>query len=170
MPLSSLITPLLLLALVSYCAIKKVNCYATFIEGVKNALVLCLQLFPYIVTIFVALTLFRISGFCDVVSTISAPILNFVGIPSELCELIIIRPFSGSGSLTIYENLISQFGADSYVIRCASVIMGSSETIFYIATIYFAQTRVKRLLYAIPVGLFATFVGAILSCLLCKIM
>ena len=170
MVLSSLITPILIASLLIYCAIKRINCYATFCGGVKNGLSLCLELFPFIITIFVAISLFRISGLCNIVSNLCAPILSLVGIPPELCELIIIRPFSGSGSLSIYENLLSTYGADSYISRCASVIMGSSETVFYVATIYFAQTKVKRLLYAIPVGLIATYTGTILSCWLCRIM
>ena len=114
--------------------------------------------------------LFRERGLIFYLSSFLSPVFSFLGIPKELCELVLIRPFSGSASLAILEEIYDSFGADSYVSRCASTIMGSSETVFYIATIYFSQTKAKRLMYAIPVALFCTFVGAIISCLVCRAM
>ncbi len=170
MPLSAFITPVLLITLLIYARIKKVNCYSTFIKGSSKALTLCKDLFPFIITIFVAIQLFNVSGLSSICSNFLSPLFSLLGIPKELTKLLIIRPFSGSGSLALYEDILSNFGADSYPARCASVILGSSETVFYVATIYFSQTRVKRLLYAIPVAFIATITSAILACLLCKII
>lgn len=170
MPLSTFITPVLLIILLIYGAVKKVNCYNAFVSGTKKALTLCKDLFPFIITIFVAIQLLNFSGVDQVLSTALEPVFSLLGVPPELSKLLIIRPFSGSGSLSVYENILSTYGPDSYAARCASVILGSSETVFYVATIYFSKTKVKRLLYAIPVAFIATLVGTILSCWLCKIM
>ena len=170
MAVSVFIVPVLLILLLLYAKKKKVNAYASFVEGAKSSINLSLSIFPFLVAIFVAVNLFRESGILNYLQPVISPILIFFGIPDALCELILIRPFSGSASLTIVENIYLSFGADSYVSRCASTIMGSSETVFYIATIYFSQTKAKKLLYAIPVALLCTFLGAIVSCLMCKIL
>lgn len=167
---NNLIIPFLLFALIIFATLKKVNCYATFVLGAKRALELCYNLFPFLIAIFFALELFRQSGLVGVLSNIIAPILNFFGIPSELSELLLIRPFSGSGGLAALESLFKHYGPDSYISRCGCVLVGSSETIFYVATVYFSQTKIKKLWYAIPLALIACFLGAIAGCLICKII
>lgn len=170
MNVSIFIIPIFLILLLIYARFKKVNSYMAFAGGAKSSINLSLNIFPFLVTIFVAINLFRESGLLNYLNIVLNPIFSFLGIPTELCELVLIRPFSGSASLAITENIYSSFGVDSYISRCASTIMGSSETVFYVATIYFSQTKAKKLLYAIPVALFCTFIGAIVSCLVCKIM
>lgn len=169
MSISVFITPILIILLLLYCAKKKVNAYGTFANGAKGAIQLCLDIFPFLVTIFIAIQLFNASGLTDITADLLAPLMGVLGIPTELTELMIIRPFSGSGSLVLLEQIYTDYGADSYIARCASVIMGSSDTIFYVATIYFSQTKAKRLLYAIPVALIANIVASIIACQVCRI-
>jgi len=168
--MSNYILPILFIGLLIFCLIKKINTYDTFVEGAKGAIKLVVSIFPYIATIMIAVTLLRISGITLFLSNLVSPVFSFLGIAKELCELIILRPFTGSGSFAILNDIYTQYGVDSYISRCASVILGCSETIFYVTTIYLSQTKVKKLLYAIPVALIATFIGAIASCLLCRIM
>ena len=118
----------------------------------------------------IAVALLRASGVTEFLAKCLAPIFNFLGIPPELCELILLRPFTGSGSYALLNDVFLVYGADSYIGRCASVILGCSETIFYVATVYLSQTKVKRLGFAIPCALIASMVGAVVACLLCKIM
>jgi len=170
MNVSVYIIPALILGLLIFGLIKKANCYACFAKGAKSAIDLVFVIFPYLVAIFLAIELMKVSGLTTIFSIILTPIFSFFGIPTELCELIVIRPFSGSGSLAILQNLYDTYGVDSYISQCASIIIGSSESIFYIATIYFAGTNTKKLLYAIPVALLATLVSIILSCLFAKLV
>lgn len=170
MQISSLIVPLLIILLLVYGVKKKANPYDSFVKGASQSIDLVISIFPYLVAIFVAVELMKASGLTALFSIILSPLFSLLGIPTELAELILIRPFSGSGSMAILENLYVNYGADSYVSRCASVIIGSSDSIFYIATIYLSQTKVKKLGVAIPIALFATLVGVVLSCLLCKFM
>ncbi len=164
------ILPILIILLLLYSAKKRVNAYATFAQGAKGAIELCLDLLPFLVTIFVAIQLFKISGLTGYLSQILSPIMRAINIPTELTELMLVRPFSGSGSLALLEDIYSNYGADSYVARCASVIMGSSETIFYVATIYISKTNVKKLLYAIPVALICNLISAIIACCVCYVI
>ena len=170
MEINLYILPVLLLALFIYALIKKVPAYDTFIEGAKEALLMCFRLFPFMVAIFLAVYLFRISGMAKIFSTALSPVFNLIGIPQELTELMLIRPLSGSASLTLLSEIYELYGPDSYVARCASVIMGSSETIFYVTAIYFSNTKIKSLRLAIPISILATLFASVVACLLVRIM
>lgn len=167
--MSAYIIPVLIIIMLIYGAIKRVGIYDCFTNGAKEALKLVFSIFPYIMAMYIGVQLFKASGIGASIAQFLSPVLLFIGIPEELMELIIIRPLSGSGSLALLEDIYKTYGADSYVARCASVIIGSSETVFYIAAVYFSTTKVKNLRYAIPVALIATFVGAIVSCLFCRL-
>ena len=166
--MSSYIIPVLIIFLFVYAFIKKVNVYKSFIDGAKGAIGLCIDIFPYICAILCAVALFRASGLSNALIHIISPIFNFLGIPTEVCELVLLRPFTGSGSFAILNDIYATYGADSYIARCASCIAGSSETLFYVTTVYTAKTSIKKLSYAIPVGLLASIFGAIISCLVCR--
>lgn len=148
--------------------IKKVSLYDSFVEGSKQSVQLVLSIFPYICAVLIAVELFSLSGLNLYFARFLSPVFNLLGIPEELCELVIIRPLSGNGSLAILENIYKTYGTDSYVARCASVIVGASETVFYISTVYFSTTKVKKLRYAMPISLLACYIGIVFSCLLCK--
>ncbi|MGI6702024.1 MAG: nucleoside recognition domain-containing protein [Christensenellales bacterium] len=168
--MSAYILPVIILLLLIFGAVKRVGVYDCFTEGAKEAAKLVFSIFPYIAAIYVGVQLFKASGMGEKLADIMSPFLTLIGIPKELVELIIIRPLSGSGSIALLEDIFDAYGADSYVARCASVIIGSSDTVFYIAAVYFSTSKVKKLRYAIPVSLIATFIGAIVSCLFCRIM
>lgn len=168
--MSIYILPILFIGLFLYGFFKKINTYDTFVKGAKGAIKLVVDIFPFIVCIMIAVALLRASGVTEFLAKCLAPVFNFLGIPPELCELILLRPFTGSGSYALLNDVFVAYGADSYIGRCASVILGCSETIFYVATIYLSQTKVKRLGYAIPCALIASMIGAIVACLLCKII
>ena len=164
------IVPILFVLVLLIAAVRKKDSYGAFIEGSRSALSLMASVFPYLLAVLVAVEVFRQSGVSVYVSRAAAPVLGNLGIPPELTELIIIRPLSGAGALGVLENIFTQYGADSFVGKCASVIYGSSETVFYIATIYFSQSNVKKLGYAVPVALLATFIGCIIGCAVARVV
>jgi len=168
--MSNYIIPSIIFLILLYGIFKNVNCYTSFTQGAKKSLNLVLDIFPFIIAIMVMVAVFRVSGLANFLAYILSPVFKFFGVPPELSELIFLKPFTGSGSLAMLTEIYKNYGADSYIARCASVILGSSETIFYISTVYFSKTKVKRLGYAIPVSLFVTFLGAIFSCLICKVL
>ena len=168
--MSVYIIPIFIIFVLLYASFKKLNTYNIFVNGAKGAIDLVISIFPYIVAILISVALLRVSGLMDIVTGWVSPVFNFLGIPPEVSELVLLRPFTGSGSFALLNDIYSNYGADSYISRCASVIMGSSETVFYVAAVYFSQTKVKKLLYAIPCALIASLVAAIISCLLCKVI
>ena len=168
--MSAYILPVLIVALFIYARFKKVNVYNTFVSGAKNSIDLVFSIFPYILAILIAVALFKASGLSLMLTKLLSPIFNSLGIPSEVCELVLLRPFTGSGSYALLNDIYTTYGVDSYISRCASIILASSETLFYVATIYTSKTKIKNLVFAIPLGIFASIFSAVVSCLLCKIM
>ena len=68
----------------------------------------------------------------------------------------------------LLKDIFSQYGVDSYIGKCASVIMGSSDTIFYVSSIYFASTSVKKTLLTIPIALLCNVACCVLACFCCR--
>lgn len=168
--MSVYVIPIFIIVILLYASYKNLNTYNIFVKGAKGAIDLVISIFPYIVAILVSVALSRVSGLTDLLTKALSPVFSFLGIPTEVSELVLLRPFTGSGSFALLSDIYAKYGPDSYISRCASVIMGSSETVFYVATVYFSQTKVKKLLYAIPCALIASLVAAVASCLLCKIL
>lgn len=164
------IIPAVFLIIFIFATFKNIPAYDYFVSGAKNAVNIGIGVFPYLAATLIAVQLFRISGAAEGLSKLLAPGFRFAGIPSELAELIILRPFTGSGSIALVNDIYGKYGADSYIGRCASVVMASSETVFYTASVYFAGSKVKKLRYALPVALLVCIISAILSCQLCRIL
>lgn len=164
------ILPALMIFLIIYSLVKRVKVYDCFLDGARDSLSLIKSIFPYIAAIFVCIELFKVSGLSSTVADwLSAP-MSWLGIPPEITELILLVPLSGNGTIALVENIITEYGVDSYPARCAAVVAGATETIFYISAVYFSGCKVKRLKYAIPVALVSTFAGTIIACALCRIM
>lgn len=163
---SDYIVPIIFFVVLLLSLFKRNDAYKGFIDGSKDAIDLVCNVFPYLVTVMIAVELFRQSGLAQIIAQFLAPIFSIIGIPSELTELMIIRPVSGAGAMAVLENIFTTYGADSFIGKCASVIYGSSETIFYISTIYFSGCKGKLKGYAIPVALACTFIGYIIGCAL----
>ena len=162
--------PLFFILIFIFAFIKKIKPYDTFTDGVKSAVPFALNIFPYLVSIFVLTELCEQSGLSSLISDILSPVFGFLGIPKELTKLVLIKPFSGSGSLATLSEIFTSYGAESYLARCACVIYGSSETVFYVASVYFAGAKTKNLVKPIIISLFASFCSCVFACFICKIM
>lgn len=162
--------PLLFLFTFLFATVKKVKLYPAFLDGAKKGIPLAVSVFPYLVSIFILTNLFEISGLSAFFLKILAPVFNFFGIPKELCNLVLIKPFSGSGALATLSNIFTTYGVDSYISRCACVIYGSSETVFYIASVYFCSEKKHNLTKPIIISLVATFFSCAFACFICKIL
>lgn len=168
--MADLFIPILIAFVLMYALIKNVDAYSSFAKGAKGALPLMASLMPYIIAMFIAVELFRYSGISDYLCKFLSPIFRVLGIPVEICELTLIRPFSSNAGYVLLRDIYSTYGVDSYIGKCASVVMGSSDTIFYVSSIYFASTHVKKTLLTIPIALLCNVVCAVIACLCCRII
>ena len=166
--MSKYILPVFIVGVIIVGFLKKVPVYDSFVSGVRQSMDLLISILPYFCTILIAVELFSLSGLNKYLEKLLEPVFTALGIPSQLCELLIIRPLSGNGSIALLQSLYLEHGADSYIARCASVIVGASDTTFYIATVYFSTVKAHKLRYAIPVSLIASYIGAVVACVVCR--
>ena len=169
MKYTALIIPLLFLILFIYALFRRVKLYNCFTEGVKGAVPLVVSLFPYLVSILILSELFEQSGLSARLTQALSPLFSFLGIPPEIGKLVLVKPFSGSGSTALLSEILASFGADSYIGRCACVAYGSSETVFFVSAVYFAGSK-KKLAKPILIALIANFFSLVLGCLLCRVL
>lgn len=148
---------------------KKIDIYTTFIEGAKEGFNVGVRLIPYLVAIMVAIGMFRASGAVDILANIFHPVLKFIGMPAEILPLAIIRPFSGSGALGIMTEIANRHGGDAYISRLAAVMVGSSETTFYVLAVYFGAVGIKKIRHALLAGIFADIAGMLAALFICRL-
>ena len=115
--MTEIIIPLIFVTVLVIAAVRKKDSYSAFTEGSRSALSLMANVFPYLLTIMMAVEVFKQSGLSYYLSKAVAPVMNFIGIPRELTELMLIRPLSGAGALGVLENVFTTYGADSYIGR-----------------------------------------------------
>ncbi|MGI6160810.1 MAG: spore maturation protein [Christensenellales bacterium] len=152
-----------------YGLIKGVKVYDAFIEGARKGFGVAIKILPYMAAIMLAAGVMRGSGAMEAIARALGPALSFIGLPAELTPLVIMRPISGSATLGLLADIMAQYGADSHIGRLASVIAGSSETVFYTVALYFGYVGIKRTRHTVPAALAATLGGIVASVWACSL-
>ena len=155
------ILPAILLIILILAVIKKVPVYEAFIEGAKDGVQVSINIVPYLVAIVVAVSMFRASGAIELISTILAPLLTKIHLPADVIPLTIVRSLSGSASLGVFADIAHSHPVDSYTTRLSAIMLGSSETTFYVLAVYFGSVGIKKYRYALVTGLLADFIGIV---------
>ncbi len=161
--LSDYILPVIVVLIVIYGAFKGVDVFNVFIDGAKNGFKTVFNIIPSLIALLLSINMLKASGGLDVLLSLLSPIGDFLGIPRDIIPLTILSPISGSGSLGVYEGILKDFGPDSFIGRCASVMMGSTETTFYTLALYYGSIGVKKTRHTVPSALCADFTSFILS-------
>ncbi len=162
------IVPFMVLIILVHGYIKGIDLYNTFIEGAMEGFKTAIKIMPYLIAIFIAIGIFRASTALDIFTSLLEPIIGLVGVPKEVLPLVIIRPLSGSGALGVVRDIIANYGPDSYPGLVASIMMGSSETIFYTLSIYFGSIGVKDYKHTLKAALLAYVISIFTTILICN--
>jgi spore maturation protein B len=165
--ISVFVLPLLIVGIVLYGMIRKVKVYEEFVVGAKEGFEIAVRIIPYLVGILFAIGMFRASGALDFMLIGLKPLLGWVGFPAEVLPMALIRPLTGSGSVGILADMIATYGEESIYVKMAATMFGSTETTFYVIAVYFGAVGVKRVRYAVTVGLIADLAGACAAVAVC---
>lgn len=138
---------------------QRIDVYNEFVAGATDGLKLGIRLIPLIIGIYVAIGLFRESGALAWLGQVAAPVLSLAGFPTEVLPLMLIRPFSNAAAVGVITDLLEQHGPDSFVGLLASVMQGSSETTFYVLTVYLGSVGIRRSLHAVHLCLLGDLIG-----------
>ena len=156
--ISLYILPIMILTILTLGMLKKVPVYEEFVEGAKDGFKVSVSIIPYLVAIIVAVSMFKASGAIDILKNLSSSI-----IPPDIIPIMITRSLSGSATLGLFSEIANTLGPDSYVTKLAAVMVGSSETTFYVLAVYFGSVGIKKYRYALLTGLIADFTGILLA-------
>lgn len=166
--LSILAIPFLLSFFPLYAAARGVKVYDEFVEGAKEGFGVILKIIPFLVTMLVAIGMFKGAGGIDLLSRLLSPILTPLQFPTDLLPLALMRPLSGSATLALLTDIVHRLGPDNLVSLTAATIYGSTETTFYVAAVYFGAVGIKQTRHAIPAGLLADLTGIVASVIICR--
>jgi spore maturation protein B len=161
--ISLLIIPLFILFTVLYGTIKKVRVYDSFVAGAKEGPAIILNIFPYLLTIFVAIKGFQASGAFDYVRDAFYGVFAFLDVPIEAVSMAVIKPLSGSASTALFTDIVKTTGAESMATHMSAIIMGSAETTFYVLAVYLGAVSIKKTRYLVSVCLVADFIGIVVA-------
>lgn len=168
--MSSFVMPLMICAIVCTAMFKRVPVFETFTEGAKKGFPAIIRLVPTLVALMTAVRMFEASGAVDLLTNALSGAMETLHIPKELLPLALMRPVTGSGSLTILNRILNTCGADSLAGRSAAVIMASTETTFYTIAVYFGSGGIRKTGKTIPAALTADIAGFLLGCFFVRLM
>lgn len=166
--LSLYILPLMILGILFAGIIKKVPVYEEFIEGAKDGFKVSITIIPYLVAIIVGISMFKASGAIDIIAHAIGGLLEKLSIPIDIIPIMITRSLSGSATLGLFSDIATTHGAESYVTKLAAVMVGSSETTFYVLAVYFGSIGIKKYRYALLTGILADIIGIVLAILVAR--
>ena len=153
-----------------YAALQGVSVYEEFIEGAKEGIQVALRIFPYLVAILVAVGIFRAAGGIDILTRLLAPLLDLIGLPTQVLPLVLVRPLSGSAATGLFAEIVKACGPDSYAAQLAGTILGGTETTLYVLAVYFGSVAIRRGRHALAAGLLADAAGVAASLVICKLV
>lgn len=163
------IIPIIIVSIVLYGMFKGVKVYECFIEGAKEGVSVCVKIFPYLLAMMLAVSVFRESLALNYFIKLIKPVVGIFGIPSEIVPLILIKPLSGSGAIGVFTDTLKTYGADSYIGRLSSIIMGSTETIFYTITVYYGAVGIKKIRHTLWAAVMADISAIIIAVTITRI-
>lgn len=164
--ISLIALPFIVLFIILYGFKKKVNVYDEFLIGAKDGIITSFKILPNLVAMVFAVNILVKSNILNDTFDFLTPILSKINITSDIIPMCFLRSISGNSTLVLMLNIFKLYGPDSIMGLLASTIQGSSDTTFYVIALYFGSVGIVKSRYALPVGLFADFIGIIASFIL----
>ncbi len=153
--MTDLLIPLIVAAILLVGFLRKVDVFSVFCDGAAEGLRTCCDILPALVMLIVFIGMLQASGAITALTSLLQPLCSALCFPEECVPMVLLRPFSGSGAIAIYNDIATNAGADSFAERVAAVLLGSSETTFYTVAVYFSAAKIKNTRHAIPAALSA---------------
>ena len=155
MQITDLIIPLLFAGIMIWGAVRCVDVFRCFCDGAAGGLRTTAEILPALVLLVISVGMLRASGAVALLTGLLEPLCSAVGFPPECMQMVLLRPFSGSGAMAVYDSIAGEYGADTMPERTAAILLGSSETTFYTIAVYFSAVKVRRTRYAVPAAMTA---------------
>jgi spore maturation protein B len=168
--ISDYIIPFLFFYIVGMGLLMRQNVFDDFITGAKDGFKVVLDILPTLIGLMVAIGILRASGLLDNLALVLQPLTDRLNFPSEIVPMVIVKMFSSSAATSLLLDIYKEHGPDSYLGRLASIIMSSTETIFYTLAVYFMAAGVKKTRYTLAGCLIATLTGIVASTIITNLV
>lgn len=165
--MSDYILPLIVLIIILYGIVKRVDLYEAFIEGSKDSFKMSLTIFPNLLAMILSVNILVNSGILEDLINFLLP---FLRVPIEVISLMIMRPISGNATLALLNTIYTKYGVDSFYSLLGSTIQGCTDTTLYVLALYYGSVAIKNTKYALKVSLLADVVGITTSILICYLL
>ena len=160
--------PAIILIILTVALFRKVPLYEAFVEGAKDGVKVSFNIVPYLVAIIVSISMLRASGAIEGFATFCCGFLDKIHLPSDVLPLAIVRSLSGSGAIGVFSDIVANNDINSYATKLSAIMLGSSETTFYVLTVYFGAIGIKKYRYALLTGLSADFIGIVMAIIVAR--
>lgn len=164
------VIPITLFLIIGLGLIKRLPVFDLFLQGARQGIAGVFKIIPSIIALVCAVSMLRASGLLDALISLVSPILEPLGFPPQLLPLSVLRPVSGSGALAVLDDIYNNYGADSFIGKAASVMMGSTETTFYAIAVYYGSVGISKTRHTIPAALIADFTGMVMAVLTVRLL
>lgn len=161
--LSNTMIPLIIFYIVGTGLLQKQNIYEEFIRGAEDGFHTVIKIMPTLIGLMAAVGILRASGLLDAVSSLLGNLIGRSIVPAEIIPVFIVRLFSNSAAAGLVLDIFKEYGTDSLLGYSASIMMSSTETVFYTMSIYFMSVKIKKTRWTLPGALLATAAGAAAS-------
>jgi len=166
--ISNIMIPLLIVIIIVYGMLKKVKVYDAFIEGAKDGFGTVTAILPTLIGLMVSIGVLRNSGALEGLTNLLKPMFTGTGFPEQALPLTLMRLVSSSASVGLLLDIFKEYGPDSFIGRFVSVMMSSTETIFYTMSIYFLSVKITKTRYTLAGALIANVAGIIASLMITR--
>lgn len=163
------IIPIAIIFILVTALVEKKDTLKLFSTGVVNGMKTTFKIFPYVFAITIASTLLRETGAMNIIITPISSILKSIAIPPDIVPLIILRPMSGSASTALVLDIIKNYGVNSLEARLATVIMGGTETTFYVVAILLGSIGIKNYRGTVVACIVSDITAILIAIILVKI-
>lgn len=168
--ISSMIIPAIMLFIVIYGIAKKRDVYDDFVSGAKDGFTTVIKVMPTLIGLMVAVGVLRESGFMTDLGNALGTITGTIGFPGQLMPVTIVKIFSSSAATGMVLDIFKEYGPDSYMGNVVSLMMSSTETVFYTMSVYFMAAKVTKTRWTLSGALISTLAGTVASVILAGMM
>lgn len=168
--LSNTMIPLIIFYVIATGLLQKQNVYEEFIHGAKDGFHTVIGIMPTLIGLMSAVGILRASGLLHAISKLLGNIIGQNVVPAEIVPVFVVRLFSNSAATGLVLDIFKNYGTDSLIGNIASIMMSSTETVFYTMSVYFMSVKIKKTRWTLPGALLATVTGTIASIVIARYM
>jgi spore maturation protein SpmA len=136
--------------------LKNTSVFNSFVTGANSGVQTGVTIFPYVLGMLAAISIFRNSGLFEIISNGISHLFMYFGVGKHITDSLpvaLLRPFSSGGSRGFMIDAMKSFGADSFTGRLSCIFQCSAETTFYVIAVYFGAIKIKNTRYTLGIML-----------------